>query len=103
MTPDWSRSCFPPEAVQELTALSDLAGSPASGEARALDRSLLRGVAWTAAARWGSQGLNWLAWLIVARLLSHHHNFRVAGAFAEHHLSGMRVKITAAASRGRRT
>ena len=70
MTPDWSRSCFPPEAVQELTALSDLAGSPASGEARALDRSLLRGVAWTAAARWGSQGLNWLAWLIVARLLS---------------------------------
>src|SRR2546430_761329 len=61
---------LPPGAVQELTALSDLAGSPASGEARALDRSLLRGVAWTAAARWGSQGLTWIAWLIVARLLS---------------------------------
>src|ERR1051326_1811693 len=68
--PGWSRSCFPPEAVQELTALSDLTGAPADGEARALDRSLLRGVAWTAAARWGSQGLNWIAWLIVARLLS---------------------------------
>ena len=39
-------------------------------EARALDRSLLRGVAWTAAARWASQALTWVSWLIVARLLS---------------------------------
>ncbi len=56
--------------MHDLTALSDPAGSPARTAARALDRSLLRGVAWTAAARWGSQGLNWIAWLIVARLLS---------------------------------
>jgi PST family polysaccharide transporter len=30
----------------------------------------LRGVAWTAGARWASQGLTWGAWLIVARLLT---------------------------------
>lgn len=39
-------------------------------DARALDRSLVRGVAWTAAAKWLAQGLTALAWLIVARLLS---------------------------------
>ncbi len=39
-------------------------------EARALDRSLLRGVAWTAAAKWASQALTWVSWLIVARLLT---------------------------------
>ena len=42
----------------------------ARSDARALDPSLLRGVAWTAGARWASQGLNWVAWLVVARLLS---------------------------------
>jgi O-antigen/teichoic acid export membrane protein len=36
----------------------------------ALDRGLLRGVAWTAAAKWASQVLTWVSWLIVARLLS---------------------------------
>jgi len=35
-----------------------------------LDRSLLHGLAWTGAAKWGTQALNWAASLIVARLLS---------------------------------
>ena len=39
-------------------------------KARALDRSLLHGVAWTAAAKWASQALSWVSWLIVARLLT---------------------------------
>ncbi len=39
-------------------------------EAPALDRSLVRGVAWTAAGKWASQGLSWVSWLIVARLLT---------------------------------
>ena len=39
-------------------------------EAPALDRSLVRGVAWTAAGKWASQGLTWVSWLIVARLLT---------------------------------
>ena len=39
-------------------------------EARALDRSLMRGVAWTAAGKWSSQALSWASWLIVARLLT---------------------------------
>jgi len=30
----------------------------------------VRGVAWTAAAKWASQGLAWVSWLIVARLLT---------------------------------
>ncbi len=39
-------------------------------ERQALDRSLLRGVAWTATAKWASQALSWVSWLIVARLLT---------------------------------
>ena len=47
---------------------STQSGTPV--EAQALDRSLVRGVAWTAAAKWASQGLAWVSWLIVARLLT---------------------------------
>jgi PST family polysaccharide transporter len=47
--------------VRDVAELSD---------ARALDRSLLHGVAWTGAAKWAAQTLSWAAWLIVARLLS---------------------------------
>jgi len=43
-------------------------GSPV--EARALDRSLLHGVAWTAATKWAGQALSWGSWLVVARLLT---------------------------------
>ena len=58
--------------MRNVAALSD-ARAPQSGkpvEAQALDRSLLRGVAWTATAKWASQALSWVSWLIVARLLT---------------------------------
>jgi PST family polysaccharide transporter len=38
--------------------------------ARELDRSLLRGIAWTGAMRWATQLLSWASTLIVARLLA---------------------------------
>jgi len=58
--------------VRNVAALS---GSDASEfgspvQSQALDRSLLRGVAWTAAVKWASQALSWVSWLIVARLLT---------------------------------
>lgn len=40
------------------------------GSARALDRSLISGIAWTGAGKWGTQVLTWASTLIVARLLS---------------------------------
>ena len=52
-----------------MTIASDTTESPTL-DTRSLDASLVRGVAWTAAAKWVSQGLTWLSWLIVARLLS---------------------------------
>ncbi len=68
----WYRSCFRLWAVRNVAALSDSdasqLGSPV--ESRALDRSLLRGVAWTAGVKWASQALSWVSWLIVARLLT---------------------------------
>ena len=56
--------------MRHVTALSESAGSQPHAERRALDRSLLRGVAWTATAKWASQALSWVSWLIVARLLT---------------------------------
>jgi len=56
--------------VGEVASLSETAESRRHAQARALDRALLRGVAWTAAAKWASQGLSWVSWLIVARLLT---------------------------------
>jgi O-antigen/teichoic acid export membrane protein len=56
--------------VRDVAALSEAPGSPTHIEARALDRRLVRGVAWTAAAKWASQALTWMSWLIVARLLT---------------------------------
>jgi len=61
---------LPSQAVHDVAAPSDSTGSPTHVEARFLDRSLLRGVAWTAAAKWASQALSWVSWLIVARLLT---------------------------------
>src|SRR5688572_11251492 len=66
----WSPSCFRSRAVFDVRALSDAPESRTLVEARALDRSLLRGVGWTAGAKWAAQGLTWVSWLIVARLLS---------------------------------
>jgi O-antigen/teichoic acid export membrane protein len=50
--------CSTPET--DSTALTDTA---------AMDKHLLGGIAWTAAAKWGSQMLTWLCLLLVARLL----------------------------------
>ena len=45
-------------------------GGPESGTTTdVLDRSLITGLAWTAAAKWSTQILSWLSTLIVARLL----------------------------------
>jgi len=56
--------------VRNVAALSGATEVGTPVEARALDHSLLRGIAWTAAAKWASQALSWGSWLIVARLLS---------------------------------
>ncbi len=56
--------------MRHVTALSEAAESQPHAERRALDRSLLRGVAWTATAKWASQALSWGSWLIAARLLT---------------------------------
>ena len=56
--------------MRDVAGFSESTQSGTSVEARALDRSLVRGVAWTAAAKWASQGLAWVSWLIVARLLT---------------------------------
>lgn len=44
--------------------------APARPEQARLDRSLVRGIAWTGAAKWGSQVLTWASTLAVARLLT---------------------------------
>jgi teichuronic acid exporter len=46
------------------------ASTPASGVSPDSDRRFLRSVAWTAAAKWGSQIASWASTIIVARLLS---------------------------------
>jgi len=70
LPPGWSGSCPRCSAVDEVASLSETAESRKHAKARALDRSLVRGVAWTAAAKWASQALSWISWLIVARLLT---------------------------------
>jgi teichuronic acid exporter len=44
--------------------------SPSTEASRSLDRSLVHGIAWTAAARWVTQVFSWASTLVVARLLS---------------------------------
>ena len=61
---------LPDGDVRDMTTVSDATESRTPVEARALDGSLLRGVAWIATARWASQVFTWVSWLIVARLLS---------------------------------
>ena len=46
------------------------AATPPSASSESLDQSLVHGLAWTSAARWGSQILSWASTLIVARLLT---------------------------------
>lgn len=56
--------------MRDAAGAYESTASGAHAKALALDRSFLRGVAWTAAAKWGSQALSWVSWLIVARLLT---------------------------------
>src|ERR1041384_864734 len=56
--------------VRDVAGVCESTQSGTPIEARALDRSFVRGVAWTAAAKWASQALAWVSWLIVARLLT---------------------------------
>jgi PST family polysaccharide transporter len=50
--------------------MSGASGEPGGGSARdELDRSFVRGVAWTGGIRWASQILTWIATIYVARLL----------------------------------
>ena len=44
--------------------------APARASSESLDGSLVRGLAWTSGAKWGSQVLSWASTLIVARLLT---------------------------------
>ena len=56
--------------MSDPTPGSPPAASPPRASTESLDRSLLHGLAWTSAAKWGSQLLSWASTLIVARLLS---------------------------------
>src|SRR5438445_2542196 len=56
--------------MSEVVRPSNATDSRRQTTARSLDRSLLYGVAWTAAAKWAAQALSWASWLIVARVLS---------------------------------
>ena len=50
-----------------------ISAGPSSTDAKAtvdLDRSVVRGVAWTGAAKWSTQLLSWISTLLVARLLT---------------------------------
>ena len=53
-----------------LGAPPDLAPTPQDAATRELDRSLIRGIAWTGAMRWSTQILSWASTLIVAHLLA---------------------------------
>jgi teichuronic acid exporter len=44
--------------------------SPTTAELQRLDASLVRGIAWTGAAKWSSQVLAWISTLVVARILT---------------------------------
>ncbi|MGQ0766675.1 MAG: lipopolysaccharide biosynthesis protein [Gemmatimonadota bacterium] len=58
-----------PDDVTPGEPAASLAGGDATDRAH-LDRSLARGVAWTATARWSAQLLTWASTIIVARILS---------------------------------
>ena len=51
-------------------AASESAHGPAQGVNRNLDHTLLRGIAWTGAVKWGSQVMSWLSTIVVARVLA---------------------------------
>lgn len=49
---------------------SGSAPEPTQGINRNLDHTLLRGIAWTGAVKWGSQVMSWLSTIVVARVLA---------------------------------
>ena len=57
------------DATDGRSALSATSPS-AAGRGWSLDRSLVRGIAWTGAVKWLSQSLSWVSTIIVVRLLS---------------------------------
>jgi PST family polysaccharide transporter len=57
----------PDDAVATTTPPPD---APRASDAHSLDRSLMRGIAWTGAMRWAAQALSWASTLVVARLLA---------------------------------
>ena len=64
----------PPAALEDPVTPAGL-GAPLERQSedhrgRDLDRSLLRGLAWTGAARWATQLLSWASTVVVARLLT---------------------------------
>lgn len=48
----------------------ELSTVAARDQARKLDRSLMHGVAWTGAMKWGTQVVSWAATLVIARILT---------------------------------
>jgi O-antigen/teichoic acid export membrane protein len=62
------RGLVVPDALPHPVAPPATAAPPHGG--RELDRSLIRGIAWTGAMRWATQLLGWASTLIVARLLA---------------------------------
>lgn len=66
-----------PEAEPAAAAVASPAAAPSQADEEdaglgraALDRSLVRGIAWTGAVRWFTQVLSWASTLVVARLLT---------------------------------
>jgi len=59
-----------PGAEPAAAAESAAGAAGAAADAKALDRSLVQGVAWTAGVKWLSQILSWGSTLVVARLLT---------------------------------
>lgn len=56
--------------MSQVAIPSEATAVQRSAEARALDHSLLHGLAWTGAAKWCTQLLSWASTLVVARLLT---------------------------------
>jgi O-antigen/teichoic acid export membrane protein len=58
------------EGSSAQTTVGPRASPPAVDQGWSLDRSLVRGIAWTGAVKWLSQVLSWVSTIVVVRLLS---------------------------------
>jgi teichuronic acid exporter len=60
-----------PTLVADARAeIANVDAEPAGRDLAALDRSMLSGLAWTGAAKWGVQALSWVSTIFVVRLLT---------------------------------